>query len=47
MSRKPFELNEFDEFLLDEEGNNEQFVDVAAGDGHFVVLTSKSSRSEF
>lgn len=42
VSRKPFEIEEFGDCLKDEEGNvSDAFVDVSAGDDHFVALTGK------
>lgn len=42
VTRKTIEIEEFGQFLNDSEGNQiYQYVDVAAGDEHFVLLTSK------
>lgn len=41
ITRKPFEIEEFADCLRDEEGNvvDDQFVDISAGEHHFVALT--------
>lgn len=40
VARQPFEIEDFEAYCTDVEGNRDEFVDIAAGGTHFVVLTS-------
>lgn len=47
IARQPFEIEDFAAYCTDVEGNRDEFVDIAAGGSHFVVLTSTLEFNSF
>lgn len=45
VARQPFEIEDFEAYCTDVDGNRDEFVDIAAGGSHFVVLTSNRKLS--
>lgn len=43
VARQPFEIEDFEAYCTDVDGNRDEFVDIAAGGSHFVVLTSNQN----